>query len=385
MINKKMPTWMMLSLMVLLCLAAGVTGSLLVRAYLPSGQVNSLSSDLNISRDSLKRANLIIENAKKIVVEQDSKVKETVSSGRNSIVGVFKKKKEVSASSEKNSFLINDYYHMNGEETEGLIVTSDGWIIAPNPEKGLSVDELIKNYVVVTKSKDVYSIDRVEKAGVEPYIFMHLSSVKDLPVKQLASNDLLSDGQMLVAVNWEGKSYVTSLFEKNKQSFYYESSDSLSDKIVLSDNLNSFFQTAFVFSLNGEVVAIYDQGSGVTSMGLFLPFIKGLLENSDFKYPSLGFNYVDLGSLVTKDSRYEKGAMIISDGKRPALEVDSAAAEAGLREGDIILSINGASVNSENHLSALLQKYQAGDSVSLIYLREGQERKVDVKLKELKK
>jgi putative serine protease PepD len=149
--------------------------------------------------------------------------------------------------------------------------------------------------------------------------------------------------------------------------------------------LDGFFKTAFLFSLNGDVVAVYDQKTGVSAIGGFLPIIKGLLEKSEFKHPSLGVIYVDLSSLAIKDSRYEKGAIVVSDGKRVAVEAGSAAAEAGLKEGDVILSINGVSIDYYNRLSSVLQKYQAGDVVSVIYLRDGQERKMDIKLKELKK
>lgn len=65
------------------------------------------------------------------------------------------------------------------------------------------------------------------------------------------------------------------------------------------------------------------------------------------------------------------------------LEVDkkSAAAEAGLKAGDVLLKIASESLQSTEDILEALGEYEAGDKVSLEYLRHGKTEKVEVELK----
>jgi putative serine protease PepD len=71
------------------------------------------------------------------------------------------------------------------------------------------------------------------------------------------------------------------------------------------------------------------------------------------------------------------GALLHGD---VAVETGSSAQEAGLQEGDIILSIDGVSVNSENALADLVLLYQEGDTVSIELQRNGERADVQVTL-----
>ena len=82
----------------------------------------------------------------------------------------------------------------------------------------------------------------------------------------------------------------------------------------------------------------------------------------------------------------DKGAWIKSgDATEPAVVSGSPAANAGLKEGDIITAINGEQIDDTHSLSYLLQKYHPGETVEITYLVGGKdEKKIEIKLGEYK-
>lgn len=63
-----------------------------------------------------------------------------------------------------------------------------------------------------------------------------------------------------------------------------------------------------------------------------------------------------------------------------SVEPDTAAAAAGLQDGDLITAIGGISIDTMDELVAELRTYGAGDPVRLAVVRDGDERTVDLEL-----
>src|SRR5580698_2416123 len=62
------------------------------------------------------------------------------------------------------------------------------------------------------------------------------------------------------------------------------------------------------------------------------------------------------------------------------IDHDGPAIKAGLREGDVILSMNGQAIEGEAQLRRMLQETPAGRTVNFVYSRDGQEQTVSVQL-----
>ena len=62
----------------------------------------------------------------------------------------------------------------------------------------------------------------------------------------------------------------------------------------------------------------------------------------------------------------------------------SPAEKAGIKEGDIILELNGEILNLEHTLASVIQKHQVDEDVSLKVFRDGKELEVKTKLEERK-
>ena len=129
-------------------LFSGVVGELLIRSYLLNHDI-PFFGEIDFSNHNYHNTNLIINDAKKVVVEQDNKIVETINSAKNSLVGIFPKnlsadKPELNTT----SFNLSNYYQADQEFGQGLIITSDGWIVTNSQFTSL---EAVKNYVVITE------------------------------------------------------------------------------------------------------------------------------------------------------------------------------------------------------------------------------------------
>ncbi len=373
-------------------LAAGIAGGLITRSYV----INDIYSvpfygKINFSSDKLRKANFIIENAKNITVEQDKKVNETINSTSGSIVGIFKKKEVKEEESEqdeleqeKKEFDLDQYYKMDNNIAEGLIVTSDGWVILTDFGSTLSKDFIFSNYVVVTKEKEIYKIDDLVREAGNNFLFIHMEEANDLPVREFAFKKSLNNGQLVIALDWEKNSFLTYVLGREREDSMVRSSDLSGESIIFADDLSLFFDQSFIFNLNGDLVALLDKNGDARFVDYFNPIIKNLLKKEEKGRPTLGVNYIELSEFAIKDNKHEKGALIQADRSGVAVVSGSPADEAGLRQGDIITSIDNVEINKDNDLTSVIQKHLAGDEISLVYVRDGQENRIDITLGELK-
>ena len=90
--------------------------------------------------------------------------------------------------------------------------------------------------------------------------------------------------------------------------------------------------------------------------------------------PYLGITGGTMTSQMAAQYRYDvtEGVFVYS------VEEGSAAAQAGLKMGDVILKVDDTEIESMEDLTAVKKQYSAGDTVSLTIYREGQETTVEL-------
>ena len=140
-------------------------------------------------------------------------------------------------------------------------------------------------------------------------------------------------------------------------------------------------------NLNGELVgintAIIAPSGGNVGIGFAIPsnMVKSLtsqlIEYGEVKRGVLGIKGNELTSDIAKafDLEVQKGAFVSE------VIADSAAQEAGIKSGDIIISMDGKPVESFAELRAKIATTGAGRTVKLGIIRDGKEISVEVKLK----
>ncbi len=136
-----------------------------------------------------------------------------------------------------------------------------------------------------------------------------------------------------------------------------------------------------LLNLKGEViginVAVAQQAQGI---GFSIPInrakrdIEQVSQTGKIVYPFLGVRYV----LITPEVQEERGlkvgygALLVGgDAGESAVIENSAADNAGLKEEDIILEVNKEKITKERSLSHIVRKYEPGEKIDLLVLRNG--------------
>ena len=268
----------------------------------------------------------------------------------------------------------------------GLVFTSDGWLIG----SGATLAGYKAGDVVAGVGNRLYEAETFMTDEVTGAQFVKVSA-ENLPVVQLADDDYVSSGDRMVVIwgmdNFESSNLINKDYNPLNATNYLESSETVASRLLLTSGTKS---GAAVINYNAEVVGmIWDTNSeGTVGLGLELlkPLMMSLLKEGDFVRPYLGVRYIDLARVQGVDEelsqgKYE-GALLSpsADEELLAIKEGSPAEEAGLVEGDIILNVNGQSLNSYGSLSRLLLNFNPGDRLNLEILRDDETMSINLTL-----
>lgn len=375
--SKKYQFWTIVLVAVLCGISAGIFGEIITRVYfLKDFSVPYLSSDLNVN-DLNNRSNLVIRDAKKVVVNEDVKISETLNSLKPSIVGIFKELSD-------GSNVKNNFYQLDKPLLTGLAITTDGWIMVSIPPD-LKKDFIPKNLVAIANDRHEYKIDQVSALNNVPgdIYLIHLQGALNLTIKKNIARSDLSLGQSLLVVKSISSVLPTSLVSIDKGQKVL-SSDSLELQLALNGVSSDEWKHSFIFNLNGDLLAIIDDQSKVVPVFAYDYYFQNVLKKNPLPRPYLGVNYLDLSNIKPIGLNLEKGAWLVGSEDRQSVVKDSPAQLAGLKDGDVISWVDNQEINSTNDLADIIATYKSGDSITLTYLRNNQEQEAKVVLGQLK-
>ena len=257
--------------------------SIMAASYL-GGNLTSLvgANDLDLASSVYNRANLVIRDAKKVVVSQDVKVEETASSLQPVLVSAFKNSNA-------------DYYFLENADAFGLILSTDGWIVL-NGLKETNPQDIIKNYSIVSYDKKVYALDKtfiLKISGDGNIVLAHLKGASNLPIRQMAGAYDLKPGTSVILLSPDGKTSLNSLVTKKRPDLLL-TSDRPDIHLDLAGPIGVEFKNSLVFNLSGDFVGWLDGSSAVRPNYTFLPAWRAFIAKSKSVLPSLGVNYLNL-------------------------------------------------------------------------------------------
>lgn len=280
----------------------------------------------------------------------------------------------------------------------GIIISSDGYILTNK-----HVIEGANKISIVTADGTIY--EKVKLVTTDPLndiAFLKISDASDLSFATLGDSKTISVGQQVIAIGnalGQFENTITSgIISGTGRSIVatdssYSSSESLVDMIQTDAAINPGNSGGPLVNAAGEVIGINTAtSSDADGIGFAIPIssVKGmieqLLDSGEAERAYLGVYSINITPDVVAE--YElpvsTGAYLYREasGKynSSAIAKDSPAEEAGLKNKDIITSINGTAVGSSGSLTTLIGEYKPGDTIQLSILREGKEMTLNVTL-----
>ena len=263
----------------------------------------------------------------------------------------------------------------------GFLISDDGYILT--------------NYHVVedaTKIKVNLSGDRrdyvAEVIGADPSTDIALIRVKTdkkLPSLSLGDSDVMRVGDWVMAVgnplNYDHTVTVGVVSAKGRVLRDLSRDFSLDNFIQTDAAINFGNSGGPLVNMGGEVVGVNTAISSVgQGIGFAVPInvAKGIMEQLKTKGKvSRGYLGIELAE-ITPDLQEafgtEKGALVNS--VKPHLPAE----EAGIKRGDVIVAVDGKTVESTSEVVRLVSAKEPGSTVKLTVLRNGKEMTLNAKL-----
>ena len=274
----------------------------------------------------------------------------------------------------------------------GVIITSDGYILTNNHV----VKDAAKKGGVTVQMTDKRVFD-AHVVGTDPTTDIAVIKIDatNLPVAALGNSDDLQVGQVVLAVgNPLGlESTVTqgivsslhrplNIFDEKEAGHY-----GIANFIQTDAAINPGNSGGGLFDIKGEVIGINSaiaSGTGYfAGYGFAVPInmakevAMDLIKNGKVNRGYIGVQIANVDQTVAQALGLDRPRGVRVD----QVQKGGAGEEAGLKENDVILSVNGQETNESNELQSIIGMHHAGDHVTLHIWRDGKEFDKTVTLK----
>ncbi|TAE03142.1 MAG: Do family serine endopeptidase [Bacteroidetes bacterium] len=269
----------------------------------------------------------------------------------------------------------------------GVIISEDGYIIT-------------NNHVIENSDKIEVILDDKRKfkalvVGTDPTTDLALIKVEaqDLIAIEYGNSDEIKIGEWVLAIGnpFDLNSTVTAgiISAKSRNINILRNKENLTiESFIQTDAaVNPGNSGGALVNLKGELIGIntaiatstggYAGYSFAVPVTLVKKVAEDLLKFGQVQRALLGVSIQDISAELAEELKLE-----ITNGVYVAgINSNSAAAQAGMKVGDIITEVNATKVGTVSALQEMIARYRPGDKVEITYLRKGQEFKTNMVLR----
>jgi S1-C subfamily serine protease len=264
----------------------------------------------------------------------------------------------------------------------GIIYDKNGWI-------------LTNRHVVSGGGKltvgTIYGIDTLTDLAIVKV------AATDLPTAAIGDSSTLKVGQTTIAIGSPLGTYSSTVTSGIL---------SATGRSIAVDNgrINNLLQTDTAINPGNSGGPLLDAGGNVIGINTAVatnangigfaipiniarPIMEQAVAGQKLARPYIGINYVMLDlqgatelKLSVHEGAYVTNAQTTGGQSEPAVKAGSPADQAGIKDGDIIVAIEGQTIDTEHPLDSVLTQFAPGRTVTISLLRNGQPVEVKVTL-----
>ncbi|MEC3910338.1 Do family serine endopeptidase [Sphingobium sp. CR2-8] len=264
----------------------------------------------------------------------------------------------------------------------GFLISADGYIVTNNHvvsagAEGASVDSI----TVTMTNKEEYTAKLVGRDPATDLAVLKIESKKPLPFVKFGDSTKARVGDWVVAI---GNPFALSgTVTAGIISALHRGTGGSYDKFIQTDaSINQGNSGGPMFDMRGNVIGINSQilspSGGNVGIGFAIPseqaapIVEKLRQGQVIKRGYLGVQISPLGEDMADSLGLAKNRGEFVQGVEPG----KGAEKAGIKAGDVIVSVAGQEVNADQNLSSIVANQSIGASVPIILIRNGQRQTV---------
>ena len=271
----------------------------------------------------------------------------------------------------------------------GFIISADGYIVTNNHVVAPARDNAVVESITVTMpDRTEYPARLVGRDEASDLAVLKIEPRGALPFVRFAPQNNLRVGDWVVAI---GSPYslggtvtagIVSALHRNINAGLY-------DRFIQTDaSINSGNSGGPLFDLNGNVVgintALYSPTGGNIGIGFAIPaeqagpVVEALRRGERVRRGYIGVSLQTINEDVARNLRIERNRGELVTTVTPG----GPAAQAGLEQGDVVITVAGQPVTPDQSLAFLISQQPIGSSVPMEVIRDGQRRNVSIRIAE---
>lgn len=280
------------------------------------------------------------------------------------------------------------WFHLRGSRQSmgsGVIISKDGYVVTNK--------HVVEDAVRIQVTMDDKAEYPAEIIGLDPstdLAVIKIEGATDLPTVRLGNSDGVEVGEWVLAVGnpFRLTSTVTAgiVSALGRQVNIIQDQTGIENFIQTDAAINPGNSGGALVNLRGELIGIntaiatetgsYEGYGFAVPVNLMERIVTDLIAYGEVQRGFLGISIVDVNAAIAEDLGLDRvGGVYISQ-----VHNGGAADQAGLESGDVVLAIEGRSVDASNSLQSTVANFRPGDKIEVEVWRNLQRRLFKVEL-----